>query len=80
MRGMGFVHHDTEVFYDKGKFKVCSPGEDDKCSTKFLISLDVDAHFNYMGYNYLTYTKNKCGAKRRRFLKKSKGPRKLVLD
>jgi hypothetical protein len=69
---MGFMHHDNEVFYEDGKYRKCSTGEDKECSKKFMIALDVDAHFNYMGYNFLTFIKNKCSS-RRRFLKSKTG-------
>lgn len=60
LQTMGYIHQDSEVFYDNGKFRECSSGEDDKCSKKFFLPLNINAHFLYMGYSYITYTQNKC--------------------
>ena len=61
---MGFEHPDTEVFYEdaeNGKYRVCQTGgEDETCSNNYFLALNVNAHFDYMGFNYLSYVIKDC--------------------
>jgi len=51
-----FWHVATEVFYESdpsGDYVVCDgSGEDDSCSDKYIVALDVSDHLDYLGYDF----------------------------
>lgn len=57
LQSMGFHHFPYEVFYvkDYSDYTICSAsGEDQDCSDKYAVNVDVLDHLNYLGFDFTT--------------------------
>lgn len=56
LESWGFLHVDNEVYYsDDTNYVICNKGEDDNCSNRDLININVLDHLNYMGQDIVPY-------------------------
>lgn len=53
----GFVHQDTEVFYnfDSSSYKICGKGEDGACSKGLIFNVNVNDHQTYLRTDLTLY-------------------------
>lgn len=53
-----FQHPSTEVYYEQynslGSYKVCDGQEDNTCSNKNLVDVDLLMHLNYVGFDFIS--------------------------
>ncbi|KHJ93876.1 triacylglycerol lipase [Oesophagostomum dentatum] len=61
---IGYRHHKTEVFYQKGMnpntYKVCSENEDKACSDGIKVKASITNHINYFGQHVSSYGRQGC--------------------